>query len=151
MTPPPTQQTQQTQQIAETARVFKQLFSSTPQGARLARLLALHWLNRWEIVYGSRASDSAALLIAELASNAVRHGREPGRDFEVSISLTAATLRIDVSDSHGASDGVRPAASRPLTDGGRGLVLVESLADRWAVLDRLPAGKTVRAELDLPH
>lgn len=31
-------------------------------------------------------------------------------------------------------------------------LLVEALASRWAVLDRVPVGKTVRAELDLgPH
>jgi hypothetical protein len=39
---------------------------------------------------------------------------------------------------------------RPLDEGGRGLVLVEAVADRWEVLDREPPGKTVRAEVDLP-
>ncbi|MGW5940246.1 hypothetical protein ACWIG3_14990 [Streptomyces celluloflavus] len=33
----------------------------------------------------------------------------------------------------------------------RGLHLVEALADRWDVLDRIPVGKTVVAELDLTH
>ncbi|MDV9188691.1 hypothetical protein R6L23_10765, partial [Streptomyces sp. SR27] len=41
-----------------------------------------------------------------------------------------------------------PAAPRPLDEGGRGLLLVEALASRWEVLDRVPVGKTVRAELD---
>jgi hypothetical protein len=39
----------------------------------------------------------------------------------------------------------------PVADTGRGLLLVETLADRWAVTDRVPVGKTVRAELDLPR
>lgn len=29
------------------------------------------------------------------------------------------------------------------------MLLVEALADRWGVLDRVPVGKTVVAELDL--
>ncbi|MFE6461484.1 ATP-binding protein, partial [Streptomyces cinereoruber] len=36
-----------------------------------------------------------------------------------------------------------------LDEGGRGLLLVGALASRWSVLDRVPVGKTVRAELDL--
>ncbi len=49
---------------------------------------------------------------------------------------------------------VRPSGSGEITtpedssDTGRGLLIVDALADRWAVLDRNP-GKTVRAELDL--
>lgn len=38
----------------------------------------------------------------------------------------------------------------PGSGGGYGLVLVEALADRWAVLDRVP-GKTVGVELDLVY
>ncbi|MFJ2715491.1 hypothetical protein [Streptomyces sp. NPDC087437] len=42
-----------------------------------------------------------------------------------------------------------------LDEAGRGLFLVDTLADRWEVLDRVSPvlalpGKTVRAELDLP-
>jgi hypothetical protein len=41
--------------------------------------------------------------------------------------------------------------SGPLDEGGRGLLLVEALADRWEVPDREPPpGKTVRAEVDVP-
>ncbi|WP_326700381.1 ATP-binding protein [Streptomyces sp. NBC_01754] len=134
-------------------RVFAQRFSSTPRGARLARHLAVHQLDAWGIPYGSDASDTAALLVAELGANAVAHGRVPGRDFEVRLRLDAYTLRIDVSDARGerrpAGRGV--AVPPPCADGGRGLLLVEVLADRWEVRDRLPVGKTVRAELDLPR
>jgi hypothetical protein len=40
-------------------------------------------------------------------------------------------------------------AADPATEGGRGLLLVTALATRWTVLDRVPVGKTVRAELEL--
>ncbi|WP_395364703.1 ATP-binding protein [Streptomyces sp. YH02] len=138
-----------TREATVTVRVFTQRFSSTPRGARLARRLALHQFDRWNIPYGSEASDAAALLVAELAANAVTHGRVPGRDFELTLAYTPGLrLRIDVSDTRGER---RPAAVAPgpLDEGGRGLLLVAALAARWEVLDRVPAGKTVRAELDL--
>lgn len=140
-----------TREPVVTVRVFTQRFSSTPRGARLARRLALHQLDRWRVPYGSDTSDVAALLVAELAANAVTHGRVPGRDFELALAYTPGLLlRIDVSDARGER---RPAAVAPgpLDEGGRGLLLVGALASRWAVLDRVPVGKTVRAELDLPR
>ncbi|MGW7350833.1 ATP-binding protein [Streptomyces sp. NPDC054784] len=148
MTPSPARQ------APVTVCVFAQRFSSTPRGARLARHLSLYRLDLWGIPYGSTASDTAALLVAELAANAVTHGRVPGRDFEVRLTLDAYTLRIDVSDPCGERRPAGPGAltdPQPGADGGRGLLLVEALADRWAVLDRPSVGKTVRAELDLPH
>ncbi|MGW0464653.1 ATP-binding protein [Streptomyces sp. NPDC003027] len=136
-----------------TVRVFTQRFSSTPRGARLARHLALHQLDRWGVPHGSTASDTVALLVAELAANAVTHGRVPGRDFELTLSYTPGTLlRVDVADTRTECRPPGPGApvvARPLDDSGRGLLIVEALASRWAVLDRVPVGKTVRAELDL--
>ncbi|MFI7390854.1 ATP-binding protein [Streptomyces tendae] len=133
-----------------TARVFVQRFSSTPRGARLARHLVVHRLDAWGVPYGSALSDTAALLVAELAANAVTHGRVPGRDIEVLLRLDAYTLRIDVSDSRGERrPTVTAVTAAPESEHGRGLLLVDALADRWGVLDRVPVGKTVRAELDL--
>ncbi|MGW7594842.1 ATP-binding protein, partial [Streptomyces rubiginosohelvolus] len=61
-----------------TGTAFTQRFSSTPRGARLARRLALHQLDAWGVPHGTTASDTAAVLVAELAANAVTHGRVPG-------------------------------------------------------------------------
>ncbi|MFB6836240.1 ATP-binding protein [Streptomyces sp. NPDC056361] len=139
-----------TREPTVTVRVFTQRFSSTPRGARLARRLAVHQLDRWSVPYGSEDSDTAGLLVAELTANAVTHGRVPGRDFELTLSYTPGLLlRVDVSDTRGERRPAATAAPGPLDEGGRGLLLVEALASRWAVLDRVPAGKTVRAELDL--
>ncbi|MGW1223974.1 ATP-binding protein [Streptomyces sp. NPDC001515] len=143
-----------TLEASVTVCVFVQRFSSTPRGARLARRLALHQLDLWGLPYGSPASDTAAVLVAELAANAATHGRIPGRDFELVLGLVPTALRIEVSDTRGErrppSPGTLRPAPLPLAEGGRGLLLVEALADRWAVLDRDPIGKTVVAELDLP-
>ncbi|WP_329123682.1 ATP-binding protein [Streptomyces sp. NBC_01465] len=137
-----------THQEPVTVRVFTQRFSSTRLGARLARHLALHQLHSWGIPRGTAVSDSAAVIIAELAANATTHGLVPGRDFELRLLQTPVFLRIDVSDTRTER---RPhlTAPAPDADSGRGLLLVEALADRWEVLDRVPLGKTVRAELDL--
>ncbi|QIJ62392.1 ATP-binding protein [Streptomyces sp. JB150] len=135
-----------------TVRVFTQRLSATPRGARLARHLALHQLAAWGVPYGTDASDAVAAIVAELAANAVTHGRVPGRDFELRLALVPGSVRIEVADTRtpqrppGPGD-VRP--PHPLAEAGRGLVLVDALADRWEVLERAP-GKTVRAEVDLP-
>jgi anti-sigma regulatory factor (Ser/Thr protein kinase) len=141
MTAPPARQG------AVTVRVFRQRFSSTPRGARLARRLACNELHAWGIPYGSDTSDRAAVIVAELAANAVTHGRVPGRDFELRLTLGPAGLRIEVTDTR--SGPPRPAvrAARPLDEHGRGLALVDALADRWEVVDHEPPAKTVRADI----
>jgi len=144
-----------TPQTAVTVRVFAQRLSPTPRGARLARHLALNQLHAWGIPHGSDTSDAVALVVAELAANAVTHGRVPGRDFELRLSLVTGSVRIEVTDTRtGGTCPPTPRAVRmpgPLEDDGRGLALVAALADRWEVLDREPSpGKTFRAEVDLP-
>ncbi|MCX5090053.1 ATP-binding protein [Streptomyces sp. NBC_00365] len=142
-----------TPQHPVTVRVFTQRLSATPRGARLARHLALNQLHAWGIPHGTDASDAVALIVAELAANAVTHGRVPGRDFELRLSLVTGGVRVEVTDTRSGprppGPGVVPPV-RPLDEGGRGLMLVEAVADRWEVLDREPPGKTVRAEVDLP-
>ena len=126
---------------------FAQRLSATRRGARLARHLAVHRLDAWGISYGSELSDSAALIVAELAANAVIHGRVPGRDFELRLLLTGTTLRIEVSDARAER---APAAMTPPPDSetGRGLLLVDALATAWGTLERV-VGKTLWAELAL--
>lgn len=142
-----------TPQAPVTVRTFRQRLSSTPRGARLARYLALNQLHDWGIPHGSDASEAVAVIVAELAANAVTHGRVPGRDFELGLSLPTGSVRIEVTDTRPEPRHPRPGdvrSSGPLDERGRGLVLVEALADRWEVLEREPLGKTVRAEVDLP-
>ncbi|WP_155056113.1 ATP-binding protein [Streptomyces blattellae] len=136
-----------------TVRTFTQRLSATPRGARLARHLALNELHTWGIPHGSDASETVAVIVAELAANAVTHGRVPGRDFELRLSLPTGSVRIEVSDTCTELRPPKPGdvrLPRPLDEHGRGLVLVEALADRWEVLDRDAPGKTIRAEVDLP-
>ncbi|MFJ7156292.1 ATP-binding protein [Streptomyces sp. NPDC101118] len=126
-------------------RVFTQRFSSTRRGARLARRLALLQLHDWGIPHRTSRSVAAEQVLAELAANAITHGRVAGRDFEVRLTLTGggAVLRIEVADARGdrrpeirVGDGVS----------GYGMRLVDAYADAWGVTDRV-IGKTVWAEL----
>ncbi|MFI0978900.1 ATP-binding protein [Streptomyces sp. NPDC021093] len=139
---------------------FTVQLSPTRRGARLARRLAVQRLADWGIPYGGETSDAVALLVAELAANAVRHGAVPGRDFRLALALhpaeeppAALLLRIEVSD---ARPEKRPRLSPPaeaetdVATSGRGLLLVDHLATRWGATDRHQVGKTVWAELDLP-
>ncbi|WP_329897256.1 ATP-binding protein [Streptomyces sp. SP17KL33] len=137
-----------------TAPTFTRRFSSTPLGARLARHQALKQLHAWGIRYGSEESERAAVVVAELAANAVTHGRVPGRDFELRLSLPTGSLRIEITDTRAERLPPRPGTvrqARPLAEEGRGLLLVDALADRWEVQDRRPPGKTILAEIDLPR
>jgi anti-sigma regulatory factor (Ser/Thr protein kinase) len=155
MTPPPPPATHQ---HPVTVRVFTQRFSSTPLGARLARHLALVQLDMWGVPQGSSLSDTVAAIVAELGANAVTHGRVPGRDFELRLAHAPDRfLHIEVSDTRTERRPPRPedlGRTAPLDTTGRGLVLVDALADRWEVVDRVAngvalLGKTIRAELDL--
>ena len=143
-----------TPQPLVTVRAFTQRLSATPRGARLARHLALHQLETWGIPHGTDVSEAVAVIVAELAANAVTHGRVPGRDFELRLALIPGSVRIEVTDTRTGSRPPGPGAVRPpcpLGESGRGLLLVDALAARWEVLDRdPPPGKTVRAEVDVP-
>ncbi|MER7178263.1 ATP-binding protein [Streptomyces hyaluromycini] len=125
-----------------------QRLSATPRGARLARRLVAHQLATWGYPHDSDLNYTAQQLTAELAANAVTHGRVPGRDFEVRLLLLTPdnTLRIEVSDAR--DDRQLRFAREAEAEGGRGLVVVSLLARTWGVAER-DVGKTVWAELPL--
>ncbi|MFF7868344.1 ATP-binding protein [Streptomyces qaidamensis] len=132
-------------QLLSPTEQFSVLLSSTPRGARLARLLATEWMRTREMPHG--VTEAAEHLVAELAANAATHGRLPGRDFRLVLRTRSKTLRIEVTDTRG-DDLPRHHPAAPDAESGRGLLLVEALADRWGVeLGPVPR-KTVWAELD---
>ncbi|MFF4545972.1 ATP-binding protein [Streptomyces sp. NPDC001406] len=133
-------------------RNFAQQLSSTRRGARLARLLTYEQLRTWEV--SPTVTERAEQIVAELAANAVLHGRVQGRDFRLALTLdhpSAGVLRIAVTDARGNQ---LPSASTdfetpPYAETGRGLLLITALADRWDTEPYPPGGKTVWAELTL--
>ncbi|CAL9400105.1 hypothetical protein SUDANB145_01446 [Streptomyces sp. enrichment culture] len=132
-------------------RKFTQLLSATPRGARLARLLTTQQLSEWGWPPSCPVSEDAALVVAELAANAVTHARVAGRCFRLSLTVDAPeTLRVEVADPRG--DRPLPSLGTSLdatAESGRGLLLVAALADRWGTAPYPPSGKTVWACLAL--
>ncbi|MQY16029.1 hypothetical protein SRB5_62210 [Streptomyces sp. RB5] len=130
-------------------RDFEMCFTSTPRGARLARLLAAQRLDSWGIPYDTPASTSATAVVAELASNAITHALVPGRDFRLRLLLLPNTIRIELTDTH--PEWLPPTPSpAPLSESGRGLTLVAYHATRWGVTPCVPTGKMVWADCALP-
>lgn len=85
--------------------------------------------------------DCVGLVVTELLTNALVHGGEP---VAVHATTSGDVLRIEVHDSsHGTPHARTPGPEDP---SGRGLMLVEGLADRWGV-ERSAQGKVVWAEL----
>lgn len=130
-------------QIRDSADQFTAQLAATPFGARQARRLAVEKLASWGL-----SSEGPALIVAELAANAVTHGRVPGRGFRIGLALDGGVLRIEVVDTRGDRvPRIRDAGGG--AEAGRGLVLVDAIADRWGVDRGLPPCKSVWAELDV--
>ena len=85
--------------------------------------------------------DVVALLTSELTANAVNHA---DTDLTLQLDLTPDRLRVEVRD--GAAGEPRPRQPRHDDPTGRGLMIVDALADRWGV-EPTPPGKTVWFEL----
>src|SRR3954453_21679022 len=97
-------------------------------------------LRRWQL---DEVVAEVELLVDELAGNAVRHARTP---FSVTLTWDGHTLRGEVTDVNPLPP--QPKHSPPPDDlGGRGLLLVSRLADRWG-FEGHSRGKTVWFELD---
>lgn len=73
--------------------------------------------------------DAIALMVSELASNCVVH---TAAEFEVCVVRAAGVLRVEVTDPGRDLPVVRHADAADLR--GRGLVIVEELADDWGIV-----------------
>lgn len=113
-----------------------------------ARALFRSWAE--ELRLPGETVETAALLLSELMTNAVRHGRVAGREVAARCRVVdAKTLRVEVSDACNALPVVREAGSDD--ESGRGLALVAALASAWDAEPRpYGIGKTVWCELPLP-
>ncbi|MFD7298866.1 ATP-binding protein [Streptomyces sp. NPDC059897] len=134
-------------QLTSPAHMFTTLLPSTPRGARLARHLCVTTLRSWGA--SSDLTERAELVVAELAANAVTHGRLPGRGFRMALMYAAVAghLRIELTDARGDRLPHRRPTGTPLPTHGRGLLLVSALCTHWETVAHPPGGKTVVAVL----
>jgi anti-sigma regulatory factor (Ser/Thr protein kinase) len=107
------------------------------ESAREARRFVESLLDRWQV---EPVSD-AALLTSELVANCIIHARG---DIDVRVREDGDRLRVEVADRD--RDLPTPRPLDPAATRGRGLAIVDALADRWGTAPA-PRGKVVWFEL----
>jgi anti-sigma regulatory factor (Ser/Thr protein kinase) len=114
-----------------------QRFDASPDAPRASRLFVRAMLSGLD----PRLIEHAALVVTELATNAIVHARS---DFTVTIGSAGGAVRVEVSD------GSRTPPSRRTPSlharGGRGLSIVAAVASTWGVV-HTSDGKIVWAQL----
>jgi anti-sigma regulatory factor (Ser/Thr protein kinase) len=96
-------------------------------------------LGEWGLT--GEAHEDVLLVVTELLSNAVDHGRGPVR---LTVELRGGSVRVEVHDT--APGPPRPQPLDPYAVRGRGLQMVEALSSEWGWSDR-PVGKIVWADV----
>ncbi|MDX3387874.1 ATP-binding protein [Streptomyces niveiscabiei] len=107
-------------------RTFEVTFLPLFTQVRHMRTITAAYLGLWDL---SALKDEVLLVVSELVTNAVRHGK--GLPATLHVQCSHGELRIDVTDENPA-----PARRRIASDAdenGRGLELVGALAKEWGV------------------
>ncbi|MEU6592327.1 SpoIIE family protein phosphatase [Streptomyces sp. NPDC046881] len=113
---------------------------SDPAAVAGARRFAADTLDSWGLDALSFATE---LIVSELVTNAIRYGKPP---VHLRLVLDSA-LTCEVFDTNSTAPHMRRA--RTFDEGGRGLLLVAQVAERWGTRhDR--EGKTIWSEQALP-
>jgi anti-sigma regulatory factor (Ser/Thr protein kinase) len=117
------------------------VFGPVASSAGAARRFLRHKLE--ELHVPEPPAEATVLLTNELISNAVLHART---DMELRLSRSDQRVRVEVHDGNTR----QPSAAVPPQDAtsGRGLLLVEALADRWGI-EGTTNGKVVWFELPI--
>ena len=116
-------------------------FRAEPRSVPAARRFAIQALG--DTTFDVR--QSIELMVSELATNGVRHGRT---SFDLVVERTTDEIRIEVTDRGGGRPTMRfPGPDEPT---GRGLQIVEMLSDEWGVEEDPGSGKTVWFTLSAP-
>ncbi|MFE6359477.1 ATP-binding protein [Streptomyces sp. NPDC057806] len=105
--------------------------------ARHIRRIVRSLLADWEV---PELYDAVALGVTELVANVVRH--VPDRRCRLLLLRREAGVRVEVADGYAEV----PCVERRLpldSEGGRGLVLLSAVAEKWGVDRREGGGKTV--------
>ena len=108
-------------------------FAPDVAAVREARFFVVRAVTTWDV----GDAEHAALLTSELATNAVIHA---GSAFSVTVQRIDGGVRVDVADS--SAQVPRRRSYSYLSGTGRGLGLVEDVAEAWGV-DTRPGGKSV--------
>ncbi|GAA1408708.1 ATP-binding protein [Kitasatospora putterlickiae] len=114
-------------------RTFAARLDSRTSSTPIARQLLRAYLSA--LPTGDRYSDVAELLLGELFANAVQHCDAPSdRLIEIRFALINSRLRLEVHDAGSGRPSLH--TSTPDDEHGRGLFLVNELAERWGCCPR---------------
>lgn len=113
---------------------------SDPSFVAQARRNATDQLTAWGL---DEAAFVTELVVSELVTNAIRYGEPP---VQLRLIHEGTTLICEVTDASGTAPHMRRA--RIFDEGGRGLLLVAQLTQRWGTRHTL-FGKTIWAEQSL--
>ncbi|MBN0048452.1 sodium/proline symporter PutP [Streptomyces actuosus] len=113
---------------------------SDPAAVAEARTLAVRRLTEWGM---DELTFTTELIVSELVTNAIRHASGPVR----LRLIRDRGLICEVSDASNTSPRLRHA--RTTDEGGRGLLIVAQLAQRWGTR-YTPTGKTIWTEQVIP-
>ncbi len=117
------------------------LLEKDMQRPRQVRRIVSAFMGKWGL---REFADDAALLSSELVTNAFVHA--DGESVDVRLCLTERYVCLEVRDSSPGAPRLQPAD--PFDEGGRGLFLVEAIADMWGTsVD----GSSTWCLLCLPH
>ncbi|MGW0885516.1 ATP-binding protein [Streptomyces sp. NPDC002671] len=121
-----------------------QFYARARRSVPAARRFTEWSLEYWGLGAWQRSAD-LLLCVSELATNALAHGVPPGRGFLLRLRYDGHLVRAEVHDSGPGT----PLITEEPDEGGRGLLLVAALSDKWGVGKRVP-GKAVWCEFVLP-
>lgn len=116
------------------------VYLPAPESVPAARHFVVDVLHSWGC---DELSADAALIVSELATNALHHAGSP---FRAVVDRRQGGLRIGVEDATDTPLERREAAHDDIS--GRGVGIVEALSRRWG-FNPVPGGKVVWAELAL--
>ncbi|MFC9128433.1 ATP-binding protein [Streptomyces sp. NPDC057099] len=105
--------------------------------ARHIRRIVRSFLEEWRM---PELSDAVELGVTELLANVVRH--VPDRRCTLLLLRQPHGVRVEVSDGSNRLP-VPPPRQDPESESGRGLLLLDAMADKWGVSVWRDGGKTV--------
>lgn len=109
---------------------------------------ARHTVDELGLDHDQEAAFNLRLLITEVVGNSVRHaGLTPADTIIFELQLSSTLVRVQITDR--GPGFIRPTIDEPPTGtSGRGLFLVDALADRWGT-ESNDAQVSVWFEIDL--
>lgn len=125
------------------------LLAPHPGSVAVARLHTRQVLRAWNL---DCDLDDAEQVVSEVVANGIQAHEREGITVEVRLTLAARDGKVliavrDFAGEGGSSGAIVPGRPGPDAEGGRGLLIVDALAEHWGVHAIPGGGKAVRVVL----